>query len=98
MNLAQIFELIRQQAGKVEPIGKTLKFDLGDQQLHIDGTSDSNVISTENKDADCTVTMTAERFKDLVEGNLNPMTAVVTGKMKISGEMAVALKVQSIFG
>jgi len=33
-----------------------------------------------------------------VNGELNPMMAFMQGKIKVKGEMALALKLQSIFG
>ncbi len=48
-------------------------------------------------DAKCKVTTTAENFTKLLEGDLNPMMAMMTGKLKISnpGEM---LKYAKMFG
>ena len=45
----------------------------------------------------CKVTTTAESFSKLIAGDLNPMMAMMTGKLKISnpGEM---LKYAKIFG
>ena len=34
----------------------------------------------------------------LVKGELNPMMAVMTGKVKIKGDMGVAMKLQSLVG
>ncbi|MCC7505361.1 MAG: SCP2 sterol-binding domain-containing protein [Saprospiraceae bacterium] len=48
-------------------------------------------------DASCVVKTSAESFSKLVSGDLNPMMAMMTGKLKISnpGEM---LKYAKIFG
>jgi putative sterol carrier protein len=35
---------------------------------------------------------------DLKNGDLNPMMAVMGGKIKISGDMGLAMKVQSLLG
>lgn len=45
----------------------------------------------------CKVTTTAQSFSDLISGKLNPMMAMMTGKLKISnpGEM---LKYAKMFG
>jgi putative sterol carrier protein len=44
-----------------------------------------------------TLTMAASDFDDLVSGNLNGQTAFLTGKLKIQGDMTLAMKLQSIF-
>lgn len=46
--------------------------------------------------ANCTVTMSANDFISLVAGKLNPTTAFMTGKLKIAGDMSLALKLQNV--
>jgi len=89
---------IQQQAANAKPLGKTLKFDMGGQQLFIDGTGDSNVVSANNEAADCTVNVSMDDFQALISGHLNPMTAFMSGKIKVDGDMGVAMKLQSLFG
>jgi len=44
-----------------------------------------------------TLTMTDENFVALVTGKLNGQTAFLTGKLKIKGDMGLAMKLSSIF-
>ena len=88
---------IQQQAGKAPTIGNSLKFNFGDQQIFIDGTGATNVVTAENKNADCTVNVSLHDFNALVTGKLNPMSAFMSGKLKVDGDMAVAMKLQSLF-
>ncbi len=44
-----------------------------------------------------TITMEASNFINLLQGKLNPQMAFMTGKLKIKGDMALALKLQSVF-
>ncbi|MEM6804006.1 MAG: acyl-CoA dehydrogenase family protein [Bacteroidota bacterium] len=97
-NLEGMVKAIQKQAAAVSSIGNTLKFDFGDNQLLIDGSGDSNVVSTDNMDADCTVSVGFDDFQALIAGKLNPMNAMMSGKMKIDGDMGVAMKLQSLFG
>lgn len=46
--------------------------------------------------AGCTVTMAASDFVALVEGKLNPTSAFMTGKLKLKGDMGLAMKLQSV--
>lgn len=98
MSLELILVEIKQKVANASPIGKTLKFDFGDQQLFVDGTSASNQITMENRDADCLVLVSMDIFISLVRGELNPMAAVMTGKVKIKGDATVAMKLNSFFG
>lgn len=97
MSLESIIGGIQTKAAQAPALGKTLKFDFGDEFLYIDGTGSSNVVSTDNNDADCVIKVGLDDFKSLLKGDLNPMAAVMTGKIKIKGDMGVAMKLQSLF-
>ena len=89
---------IQTQAAKAPALGSTLKFDFGTEQLYLDGRGDTNLVSNDNKAADCTVTISKDDFKALISGKLNPMSAVMSGQMRIDGDMGVAMKLQGLFG
>ncbi|MFP4500143.1 MAG: SCP2 sterol-binding domain-containing protein [Candidatus Hydrogenedentota bacterium] len=44
-----------------------------------------------------TLTATSEDFLSIVSGQLNGQTAFLTGKLKIQGDMTLAMKLASIF-
>lgn len=44
-----------------------------------------------------TITMESGNFLNLLQGKLNGQMAFMTGKLKIQGDMALALKLQSVF-
>tara|TARA_Y100000031_G_C7921966_1_gene248718 strand:- start:39 stop:371 length:333 start_codon:yes stop_codon:yes gene_type:complete len=46
--------------------------------------------------ADCTVTIKDEHFVAMISGDLNPQMAFMTGKLKVTGNMGLALKLQNI--
>lgn len=46
--------------------------------------------------ATCTIQVSHEHFIKLVEGNLNPTTALLTGKIKIWGDRTQLIKLQSL--
>ena len=64
--------------------------------IFIDGTGDENQISTDDKEADCRITVSREVLEKLRDGDLNPMMAVMGGQVKIAGDMGLAMKVQSL--
>lgn len=88
---------VKSKASSADPLGKTLKFDFGGQQLYIDGTGSENAVSESDNNADCTIKISSEDFSRLIKGDLNPMGAVMSGKIKIDGDMSVAMKLQSLF-
>jgi hypothetical protein len=96
MSLETILSKIQDKAATVPAIGKTLKISFEESQLHIDGTGSANVVTTEDKDADCSVKIAFDDFMSLLKGELNPMAAMMSGKLKIKGDMGVAMKLQSL--
>lgn len=51
----------------------------------------------EDDEADATITVSHEVFERLVAGSQNPMMAFMTGKLKVSGDVSAALKLQKLF-
>jgi len=72
---------------------RSVKFDTGaDGVIVIDGSS----ISTVDAPTDCTIKMSLSNLNDLIAGDLSPMTAFMTGKIKVEGDMSVAMSLQSL--
>ncbi len=91
-----IFSELQDKANEADAIGGTIKFVIDDTVVFVDGTGSKNLVSNSNEDADCTISTTATALKDMQSGDLNPMTAVMSGKVKISGDMGLAMKIQSL--
>ena len=89
---------IQKRAEGSAPLGSSLKFNLGGNVIHLDGSGDSNVVTGDDKDADCTIIVSQEDMEALMTGSLNPMMAFMGGKIKVEGDMSVAMKLQSIVG
>ena len=96
MDISVIIEQIQDQASKVDPIGGSIKFVLDEQVLIIDGSGVSNIVSQEDKDADCIISTSVETLMKMKSGDLNPMMAAMSGKVKISGDMSLAMKLQTL--
>jgi putative sterol carrier protein len=75
-------------------------FDLGGEapgQYHIslkDGSADVGEGSPENPNI--TITMKSEDFVDLATGKLDGTMAFMSGKIKIKGDMGLAMRLQSV--
>ncbi len=75
-------------------IDKSVKFDFGDDgQVFANGTT----AEIADKDADCTISVSKEDFVSLASGSLDPMMAFMSGKLKVAGDMSVAMGLQSLF-
>ena len=94
----EITERIRRAAGAAGEIGRTIKLDLkGEGVILIDGTS----VTNDDGPADLVVTISRKDLEALGRRELDPMRAIMTGRMKLS-DMGLAMKlqpaIQSLFG
>ena len=77
---------------------KSVKFDFGsDGAVYAHEKSAKALGADETQEADCTITVSKEDFGKLAAGELDPMMAFMSGKLKVSGDMSVAMGLQSIF-
>jgi putative sterol carrier protein len=94
MTLAEVAGAMTGRFAGTAPLGGTVKFDLGgDGTLFIDGTGAANTVTHNNCDgANCTISMSAGDFDDMINGRLQPTMAFMTGKMRVEGDMGLAMK------
>ena len=97
MSMENIVSKVTEMANNTGPMDASIKFKLGDSQIFIDGTGDSNIVSTDDSDAQCTIDISLEDFESMLSGELNPMAAFMGGQIQVSGDMSVAMKLQSLF-
>ena len=95
--LDELTERMKTAVGTDAGLGKTLKFNLkGEGFVYIDGGS----VTNDDKPADLTMTVSVDDLIAIGEGKLDPMTAVMTGKLQLS-DMGVAMglqgKMQALF-
>ena len=55
-----------------------------------------NVISNEDGDADTTLKISLDDFIAMTQGELDGTTAFMSGKLKIEGDMGIAMKLQGV--
>ncbi|XP_012970386.1 sterol carrier protein 2 isoform X3 [Mesocricetus auratus] len=55
-----------------------------------------SVLPNSDKEADCTITMADSDLLALMTGKMNPQSAFFQGKLKIAGNMGLAMKLQSL--
>lgn len=92
MGIQDIAEKIR---ARVESGGfdRSVKFDTGaDGVILIDGAT----LSTTDGPADCTIKLSLDDLESLIAGDLNPTMAFMSGKLKIEGDMSVAMALSQL--
>jgi putative sterol carrier protein len=73
----------------------SVKFDTGsDGVIVIDGATVSNT----DAPTDCTVKLSLDDLDSLIAGDLNPTMAFMAGKLKVEGDMTVAMALGQLLG
>jgi putative sterol carrier protein len=97
MSLEAVTAGLKEKVGEDCGLGSVLKFDFGDDGiLVLDATQVPNVISNNDVEAQCTMVLSLENFMEMADGKLNGTTAFMTGKLKIQGDMGIAMKLAPI--
>ena len=89
----------RMQEGQAWVPGKKVKIDFGGDQgaILLDGAGEqvSDIPSDANA-ADTTIKVTWDDWQAMAAGQLDGMTAFMTGKLKIEGDMSNAMQLQGV--
>ena len=97
MSLDEITKAVSDRVGTDSGLGASVKFDFEDQGcVLVDASKVPNEVSNEDKDADCTIRMSMDDFKSMMAGELDATMAYMSGKLKVEGDMAVAMKLSSV--
>lgn len=100
MTVQEFFAQLPEKADpeKIAGMSNTYVFDVegvGEWTVAVD---DGSVNVTEGaSEADCTISASEETLVKIANGEANPTTAYMTGKLKIQGDMGAALKLQKLF-
>lgn len=75
-------------------IGASVKFSIDNEGSIM---VDENGIRIEDSDADCTLIANFETVSELMNGELSPTSAFMSGRLKVEGSMSIAMKLSNIF-
>ncbi|MGI9417877.1 MAG: SCP2 sterol-binding domain-containing protein [Geminicoccaceae bacterium] len=97
MSLERLTEQVRGQSSHLAALGYKVKFDIEDQGvIMVDGTANPVVVDNADAEADCTISLNADRLEQLIDGDLSPTLAYTLGQIKVDGSLGVAMKLASL--
>lgn len=97
--LRPVIERLGSLVGPNSGLGGTLKLDFGAPgSVLIDGKSTPNTVTDgEGKSADCTIHVSLENFRRISTRELDPLTAFMSGKVRVAGDMGLAMRLGPIW-
>ena len=85
----------KMQEGQAWIPGKRVKLDFGSEGVVLlDG--EGQQVTEDNGDADTTIKVDWNDWQQMASGQLDGMTAFMTGKLKIEGDMSNAMQLQGV--
>lgn len=93
--LAKALTALQQKTGG-QGFDGSVRFEVDDLgALRLDG---EGARMDDGTDADCTIIADMETFRGLFEGEVSPTAAYMTGKIRIAGDMGVAMRAAALLG
>lgn len=92
MNVADLANDLKERVAN-GAFDSVVKFDCGDDGVLV---IDHQTVTTEDRETDCTIGIALEDLESIVAGDLDPTAAFMAGKLKVDGDMAVAMKLGQV--
>jgi putative sterol carrier protein len=76
-----------------------IKFNFGaDGTLYIDGKAHPNQGHNTDLESDITISVSMANFERIIDKQLNPKLALMTGRMRLLGDIRIAMRLNRVFG
>ena len=105
MAFSDVIQMMEEQVKKADPskiqgVDAIFQFELSGEDegtFHLN-VSDGNVELVEgaNENPNVTISMDSADFKSMLQGELNATSAFMSGKLKVKGDMSLAMKLQAL--
>lgn len=96
----EFFETLetRVDASKTAGMNNSYLFDIdGAGKWKVDVTDGKVSVTEGGEEADAVISTNEETFEQIANGQQNPTSAYMTGKLKVKGDMGAAMKLQKLF-
>ena len=99
-SVRDFFESIEQRVDPARTKGTTgsYRFEIAEAGTWHVAVDDGKIAVRESTDdADCVISSSEEHFAKILRGEANATTAYMTGKLKVKGDVGLALKLKELF-
>jgi putative sterol carrier protein len=96
----EFFETLetRIDSAKAAGLNASYRFEIDDAGTWLVEVDDGKVSVSENEgEADTTISTSTDTFMKIANGEQNPTSAYMSGKLKVKGDMGQAMKLQKLF-
>ena len=96
----EFFETLDSRIDPTRIAGQTAsyRFDIeGAGSWRVDVADGRAAVSETRDGGDCVIRMKEETFGRLLSGQQNPVSGFMTGKIKVDGDMSLALRLKDVF-
>jgi putative sterol carrier protein len=97
----QFFEDLATRAdpARAGDLSASYRFDIADTgSWHVDVESGAVTVTESSEPADCVIATDEQTFLAVVRNEQNPMGAFMTGKIRVEGDMGLALRLRDLVG
>ena len=97
MSLEQLQAEMTRRLSQFAGLGAVVRFDFGtDGALTLDATQAPPVLGREGPTPRTTLKISVANLSKLISGQLSPMLAFTLGKLKVDGDLGIAMKLSSM--
>ncbi len=93
MSLQLLTDKVKNLVGTDSGLNASFKFSTDQGIVAVDAKQVPNIVTNDDMDTDCAMEISIDDALGLISGELNPMMAYMMGKLKIKGDMGVAMKI-----
>jgi putative sterol carrier protein len=97
----ELFEGLEERIDSARTRGTTAsyRFDVqGAGSWHVDVKDGAVAVTESDAPAECVIRASEENLLRIVRGELNPVTAYMTGRVKVEGDLTLATRLRDLFG
>ena len=89
----------RADPARARDLSASYRFDIADQgSWHVDVENGAVTVTQSSEPADCVIATDEQTFLAVVRNEQNPMGAFMTGKIRVEGDMGLALRLRDLVG